>query len=112
MDVEVVAYAMNIVRTKVDVVVQLEGEQSLHEPRLASAGAFCHVPPGQIACRQTSSLLSTAILYNMSDLLADDPEWADVVPIRQYENVNPIAPIFYNEECPYGPCPHPPARPH
>lgn len=39
----------------------------------------------------------------MSELLADDPEWADVVPIRQYENVNPIAPIFYSEECPYGP---------
>ncbi|TBU34341.1 protein prenylyltransferase [Dichomitus squalens] len=34
----------------------------------------------------------------MSDLLADDSEWADVVPIRQYENVNPIAPIFYSEE--------------
>ncbi|KAI0676315.1 protein prenylyltransferase [Trametes maxima] len=34
----------------------------------------------------------------MSDLFADDPEWADVVPIRQYENVNPIAPIFYSEE--------------
>ena len=42
----------------------------------------------------------------MSDLLADDPEWADVVPIRQYENVNPIAPIFYNEECPYGSYPN------
>ena len=109
MDVELVAYAMNIVRTNVVV-----GRND--EPRLASAGAcggaFCHVPPGQIACDQTSSLLSTAILHNMSDLLADDPEWADVVPIRQYENVNPIAPIFYNEECPYGPCPHPPARPH
>ena len=36
-------------------------------------------------------------------LLADDPEWADVTPIRQYENVNPIAPIFYSEECPYAP---------
>ncbi|KAI0631274.1 protein prenylyltransferase [Trametes polyzona] len=34
----------------------------------------------------------------MSELLADDPEWADVVPIRQYENVNPIAPIFYSVE--------------
>ncbi|RPD63189.1 protein prenylyltransferase [Lentinus tigrinus ALCF2SS1-6] len=34
----------------------------------------------------------------MSELLADDPEWADVVPIRQYEDVNPIAPIFYSEE--------------
>ncbi|KAI1784532.1 protein prenylyltransferase [Ganoderma leucocontextum] len=34
----------------------------------------------------------------MSDLLADDPAWVDVVPIRQYENVNPIAPIFYTEE--------------
>ena len=37
------------------------------------------------------------------DLLANDPEWEDVVPVRQYENVNPIAPIFYSEECPYGP---------
>ena len=36
------------------------------------------------------------------ELLADSPEWADVVPIPQYENVNPIAPIFYSEECPYG----------
>ncbi|EIW54989.1 protein prenylyltransferase [Trametes versicolor FP-101664 SS1] len=34
----------------------------------------------------------------MSELLADDPEWAGVVPVRQYENVNPIAPIFYSEE--------------
>ncbi|CDO70989.1 hypothetical protein BN946_scf184830.g21 [Trametes cinnabarina] len=34
----------------------------------------------------------------MSDLLANDPEWADVVPLPQYENVNPIAPIFYSEE--------------
>ncbi|KAI0716811.1 protein prenylyltransferase [Earliella scabrosa] len=32
------------------------------------------------------------------DLLANDPEWEDVVPLRQYENVNPIAPIFYSEE--------------
>ena len=36
-------------------------------------------------------------------MLANDPEWDDVVPLRQYENVNPIAPIFYSEECPYGP---------
>ncbi|KAH9941832.1 protein prenylyltransferase [Epithele typhae] len=34
----------------------------------------------------------------MSDFLADDPEWADVVPVRQYENANPIAPIFYSDE--------------
>ncbi|KAI0828698.1 protein prenylyltransferase [Trametes gibbosa] len=34
----------------------------------------------------------------MSDLLADDPEWVDVAPLRQYENVNPVAPIFYTEE--------------
>ncbi|KAF9009994.1 hypothetical protein BDQ17DRAFT_1520433 [Cyathus striatus] len=26
------------------------------------------------------------------------PEWADVVPVLQYENVNPLAPIFYSEE--------------
>lgn len=30
---------------------------------------------------------------------ADRPEWADVTPISQYEGVNPIAPIFYSEEC-------------
>ncbi|OCH86328.1 protein prenylyltransferase [Obba rivulosa] len=31
-------------------------------------------------------------------LYAADPEWADVVPLQQYEGVDPIAPIFYSEE--------------
>ncbi|EPQ52327.1 protein prenylyltransferase [Gloeophyllum trabeum ATCC 11539] len=31
-------------------------------------------------------------------LYAEDPEWADVVPVPQYENVNPLAPIFYTAE--------------
>lgn len=32
-------------------------------------------------------------------LFTERPEWADVVPLEQYENANPIAPIFYTEEC-------------
>ena len=44
----------------------------------------------------------------MSDIssLDEEPElfsarldWADVVPLQQYENSNPIAPIFYTVEC-------------
>lgn len=33
-------------------------------------------------------------------LYANNPEWADVIPLQQYEGVEPIAPIFYSEECP------------
>ena len=32
-------------------------------------------------------------------LYAERPEWADVVPVAQYENVQPLAPIFYSPEC-------------
>ena len=32
-------------------------------------------------------------------LYCEREDWADVVPIPQYEGVNPIAPIFYNPEC-------------
>ncbi|TFK48979.1 protein prenylyltransferase [Heliocybe sulcata] len=31
-------------------------------------------------------------------LYAEDPAWADVVPIPQYEGVSPLAPIFYTPE--------------
>jgi len=31
-------------------------------------------------------------------LFADRPEWADVVPLEQYEGATPIAPIFYTPE--------------
>ena len=32
-------------------------------------------------------------------LYAERPEWADVVPVAQYENIQPLAPIFYSPEC-------------
>ena len=32
-------------------------------------------------------------------LYAERPEWSDVVPVAQYENIQPIAPIFYSPEC-------------
>ncbi|KAI0250699.1 protein prenylyltransferase [Lactifluus subvellereus] len=31
-------------------------------------------------------------------LYAERPEWSDVVPIAQYENIQPLAPIFYSPE--------------
>ncbi|KAI0301615.1 protein prenylyltransferase [Multifurca ochricompacta] len=31
-------------------------------------------------------------------LYAERPEWFDVVPISQYENIQPLAPIFYSPE--------------
>ncbi|GLB42223.1 putative protein prenyltransferase alpha subunit repeat [Lyophyllum shimeji] len=33
-----------------------------------------------------------------SALYAERPEWKDVTPLPQYEDANPIAPIFYSEE--------------
>ncbi|THV01866.1 protein prenylyltransferase [Dendrothele bispora CBS 962.96] len=33
-----------------------------------------------------------------SVLYAEQPEWADVIPIPQYENVEPLAPILYTPE--------------
>lgn len=32
-------------------------------------------------------------------LFAERPEWADVVPVPQYETNTPIAPILYSPEC-------------
>lgn len=32
-------------------------------------------------------------------LFADRPEWADIVPQEQYEDSDPVAPIFYTEAC-------------
>lgn len=32
-------------------------------------------------------------------LYTERPEWRDVTPLAQYEDANPIAPIFYSEEC-------------
>lgn len=76
------------------------------------AGYYCSLPEQSQACPTYPEyqLAPYIHLYSPSTmdtdgLLADDPTWADVVPIRQYENVNPIAPIFYSVECPYGPCP-------
>ena len=45
--------------------------------------------------------MSTAVLDPSATppLYADRTEWADVAPQDQYENVNPLAPIFYSPEC-------------
>ena len=32
-------------------------------------------------------------------LYSTRPEWSDITPLEQYENLNPIAPIAYTEEC-------------
>lgn len=45
-------------------------------------------------------------LYPMANISEDSPllfcerpDWADVTPLEQYENLTPIAPILYSEEC-------------
>lgn len=43
-------------------------------------------------------LMASRITLN-APLYAENPDWADVTPQAQYENVNPLAPIFYTEEC-------------
>ena len=32
-------------------------------------------------------------------LYANRSDWKDVEPLEQYEDINPLAPIFYTEEC-------------
>lgn len=32
-------------------------------------------------------------------LFCERLDWADITPLEQYENISPIAPIFYSEEC-------------
>lgn len=32
-------------------------------------------------------------------LFRERPDWADLTPLEQYENLTPIAPILYSEEC-------------
>ena len=32
-------------------------------------------------------------------LFCERPDWADLTPLDQYENLTPIAPILYSEEC-------------
>jgi len=34
-------------------------------------------------------------------LYSQRAEWADVLPLEQYENITPLAPIFYTKECGY-----------
>ena len=43
-------------------------------------------------------------MANISDeegplLYCERPDWADLTPLEQYENLTPIAPILYSEEC-------------
>ena len=40
-----------------------------------------------------------AISSSTPTLYAERPDWADVIPLAQYENVTPLAPIFYTDEC-------------
>ena len=48
------------------------------------------------------TLYSTTTMSDVTTnhgLYAERPEWSDVVPIPQYENLQPLAPIFYSPEC-------------
>lgn len=41
----------------------------------------------------------SSVFAKPEGLYAEQPEWADVTPLSQYENVNPLAPILYSAEC-------------
>jgi hypothetical protein len=43
----------------------------------------------------------TTVVGKPESLYAERPEWNDVTPLSQYENVNPLAPILYSAECMY-----------
>ena len=49
--------------------------------------------------------LNRSLVFTMTGdapvLYAQRPEWVDVVPIPQYEGIQPLAPIFYTPECAY-----------
>ena len=52
----------------------------------------------------TKVLPSPYLMANISDdegplLFCNRPDWADLTPLEQYENLTPIAPILYSEEC-------------
>lgn len=52
-------------------------------------------------CIRNGCLFPVRLLPMHEDqpLFANKPEWADVVPLEQYEGTTPIAPIFYTPEC-------------
>ena len=58
--------------------------------------------PG-ILIGRTKLLFSLPTMASNDDdkpiLFANRPEWADVVPQEQYEDGDPLAPIFYSVEC-------------
>ena len=37
--------------------------------------------------------------FDETPLYAQRLEWQDLTPVPQYENVNPLAPILYSEQC-------------
>jgi hypothetical protein len=56
-------------------------------------------------CHVSQDFNSTTMSEPMPDgttervLYAERPEWSDVVAIPQYENIQPLAPIFYSPKC-------------
>jgi hypothetical protein len=59
-----------------------------------------HIPRITVL-RPTVILMSASTVDNTAEhvLYAERPEWSDLTPIPQYENIQPLAPIFYNPEC-------------
>ena len=64
--------------------------KKIYRPR-----AIFNIPGPPCSNHLTMSLSSP----DNAPLFAERPEWADVQPLDQYEDANPIAPIFYTEEC-------------
>src|SRR6266852_6618485 len=58
---------------------------------------FDHCPIAHVVQDSCSTTMFDATTADV--LYAERPEWSDVVPISQYENLQPLAPIFYSPEC-------------
>ena len=60
------------------------------QPDILKGGLLSHSP---LPNNTTMSLPDGALPYSQR------PEWQDIAPVPQHESLNPLAPIFYTDEC-------------
>lgn len=57
---------------------------------ILKGGLLSHSP---LPNKTTMSVPDGALPYSQR------PEWQDIIPVPQHESLNPLAPIFYTDEC-------------